>query len=40
MYRDKQHNYWFKILSKESIAKYLKQKNESVSWKINGGNNF
>ena len=23
-----------KILQKESIAKYLKQKNESVSWKI------
>ena len=29
-----------KILWKESIAEYLKQKNESVSWKINGGNNF
>ena len=23
-----------KILQKESIAEYLKQKNESVSWKI------
>ena len=23
-----------KILQKESIAKYLKQKNESVSWKV------
>ena len=23
-----------KILQKESIAKYLKQKNESMSWKI------
>ena len=29
-----------KILQKESIAEYLKQKNESVSWKINGGTNF
>ena len=29
-----------KILQKESIAEYLKQKNESVSWKIKGGNNF
>ena len=29
-----------KILQKESIAEYPKQKNESVSWKINGGNNF
>ena len=29
-----------KILYKESIAEYLKQKNESVSWKKNGGNNF
>ena len=26
-----------KILQKESIAEYLKQKNKSVSWKINGG---
>ena len=24
----------FKILQKESIAEYLKQKNKSVSWKI------
>ena len=24
-----------KILQKESIAEYLKQKNESVTWKIN-----
>ena len=29
-----------KILQKESITEYLKQKNKSVSWKINGGNNF
>ena len=29
-----------KILQKESIAEYLKQKNKSVSWKINVGNNF
>ena len=29
-----------KILQQESVAKYLKQKNESASWKINGGNNF
>ena len=28
------------ILWKESIAEYMKQKNESVSLKINGGNNF
>ena len=28
-----------KILQKESIAEYLKQKNKSVSWKINGGTN-
>ena len=25
---------------KESIAEYLKQKNESVNWKLNFGNNF
>ena len=29
-----------KILQKELVAEYLKQKNESVSWKIKGGNNF
>ena len=29
-----------KILQKESIAEYLKQKNKSVSWKLSGGNNF
>ena len=29
-----------KILQEESITEYLKQKNESVSWKKNGGNNF
>ena len=29
-----------KIFQKESIAEYLKQKNESMSWKIKGGNNF
>ena len=29
-----------KILGKESIAEYLKQKNKSVSWKIKWWNNF
>ena len=29
-----------KILQKESIVEYLKQKNESVSWKIKWWNNF
>ena len=29
-----------KIFQKELIAKYLKQKNKSVSWKLSGRNNF
>ena len=29
-----------KIFQKDSITEYLKQKNETVSWKLNGGNNF
>ena len=29
-----------KILQKELIAEYLKQKNASVNWKIKCGNNF
>ena len=30
----KTHLLKLKILQKESVAEYLKQKNESVSWKI------
>ena len=34
-HRDKKQLMKLKILYKESIAEYLKQKNKTVNWKIN-----